>query len=81
VFHFRKSLTHPLDGVVRSSFFLIYFQRRKIFFVYDAEMSNFGYDDDVLLNWEITGTGKCMSSYSHFNSMMKRSMQAEQREQ
>jgi hypothetical protein len=41
-------------------------------------MSNFGYDDDVLLNWEITGTGKCVSSYSHFNSMMKRSMKAEQ---
>ena len=41
-------------------------------------MANFRYDDDVLLNWEITGTGKCVSSYSHFNSMMKRSMQAEQ---
>ncbi len=22
------------------------------------EMTNFGYDDDVLLKWEITGTGK-----------------------
>jgi hypothetical protein len=44
------------------------------------EMANFRYDD-VLLNWEITGTGKCVSSYSHFNSMMKRSMQAEQSEQ
>jgi len=39
-------------------------------------MANFGYDD-VLLKWEITGTGMCMSSYSHFNSMMKRSMKAE----
>jgi len=81
VFHFRKSLTHPLDGVVRSPFFLIYFQRSKFFLVYDAEMSNFGHDDDVLLNWEITGTGKCVSSYSHFNSMKKRSMLAEQSEQ
>jgi len=34
-------------------------------------MANFGYDDDVLLKWEITGTGMCLSSYSHFNSMMK----------
>ena len=58
-------------------FFLIYFQRSKFFLVYDAEMSNFGYDD-VLLKWEITGTGRCEGSYSHFNSMMKRSMQAEQ---
>jgi hypothetical protein len=41
-------------------------------------MANFGYDDDVLLKWEITGTGRCVGSYSHFNSMMKRSMQAEQ---
>jgi len=41
-------------------------------------MSNFGYDDDVLLKWEITGTGRCMGSYSHFNSMMIRSMKAEQ---
>ena len=41
-------------------------------------MANFGYDDDVLLKWEITGTGKCVGSYSHFNSMMKRSMKAEQ---
>ena len=41
-------------------------------------MTNFGYDDDVLLKWEITGTGRCVGSYSHFNSMMKRSMQAEQ---
>lgn len=41
-------------------------------------MANFGYDDDVLLNWEITGTGRCVGSYSHFNSMMKRSMQAKQ---
>jgi hypothetical protein len=37
-------------------------------------MSNFGYDD-VLLKWEITGTGRCMGSYSYFNSMMKRSIQ------
>ncbi len=41
-------------------------------------MSNFRYDDDVLLNWEITGTGRCVGSYSHFNSMMKRTMKAEQ---
>ncbi len=34
-------------------------------------MSNFRYDDDVLLEWEITGTGRCVGSYSHFNSMMK----------
>jgi len=34
------------------------------------EMSNFRYDD-VLLKWEIAGNGKCVSSYSHFNSMMK----------
>jgi len=34
-------------------------------------MANFGYDDDVLLKWEITGTGRCVGSYSHFNSMMK----------
>ena len=40
------------------------------------EMSNFRYDD-VLLKWEITGTGRCVGSYSHFNSMMKRSIQAE----
>jgi len=40
------------------------------------EMSNFRYDDDVLLKWEITGTGKCVGSYSHFNSMIKRSIQA-----
>jgi len=40
-------------------------------------MTNFGYDDDVLLKWEITGTGKWDGSYSHFNSMMKRSMQAD----
>jgi len=33
-------------------------------------MANFGYDDDVLLEWEITGTGRCVGSYSHFNSMM-----------
>jgi hypothetical protein len=45
------------------------------------EMANFRYDDDVLLNWEITGTGRYVGSYSHFNSMMKRSMQAEQSEQ
>ena len=42
------------------------------------EMSNFRYDDVVLLKWEITGTGRCVGSYSHFNSMMKRSMKAEQ---
>jgi hypothetical protein len=41
-------------------------------------MANFGYDDDVLLKWEITGTGRCEGSYSHFNSMMRRSMKAEQ---
>jgi hypothetical protein len=40
-------------------------------------MSNFGYDN-VLLKWEITGTGKCVGSYSYFNSLMKRSKQAEQ---
>jgi hypothetical protein len=34
-------------------------------------MANFGYDDDVLLKWEITGTGRCVGSYSHFNSMMR----------
>ena len=34
------------------------------------EMSNFGYDD-VLLKWEITGLGRYVGSYSHFNSMMK----------
>lgn len=39
-------------------------------------MANFGYDD-VLLKWEITGFGKCGGSYSHINSMMKRSMQAD----
>jgi hypothetical protein len=38
-------------------------------------MSNFGYDD-VLLKWEITGTGRCVGSYSHFNSM-KRLIQAD----
>ncbi len=27
---------------------------------------------------EITGTGRCVGSYSHFNGMMKRSIQAEQ---
>ncbi len=37
-------------------------------------MSNFGYDD-VLLKWETTDPWKCVSSYSHFNSMMKRSIQ------
>jgi len=75
VLYFRKSLTHPLNGVVCSPFFP---QRRKFFLVYDTEMSNFGYDDDVLLKWEITGTGRCEGSYSHFNSMMKRSIQAKQ---
>lgn len=34
-------------------------------------MANFGYDDDVLLKWEITGTGRYVGSYSHFNSMMR----------
>jgi hypothetical protein len=34
-------------------------------------MANFRYDDDVLLKWEITGTGRCVGSYSHFNSMMR----------
>ena len=34
-------------------------------------MANFGYDDDVLLEWEITGAGRCVGSYSHFNSMMR----------
>jgi len=43
-------------------------------------MSNFGYDDDVLLKWEITGTVRCVGSYSHFNSMVRRSMKAEQSE-
>ena len=38
-------------------------------------MPNFGYDD-VLLKWEIIDTGKCVSGYSHFNNMMKRSIQA-----
>ena len=33
-------------------------------------MTDFGNDDDVLLKWEITGTGKCMGSYSHLNSMI-----------
>ncbi|HZL11556.1 MAG TPA: hypothetical protein VFC65_16355 [Prolixibacteraceae bacterium] len=33
-------------------------------------MTNFRYDDDVLLKWEITGVGKWVGSYSHFNSMM-----------
>ena len=47
-------------------------------FFQKKEMSNFGYDDDVLLKWEITGTGRWEGSYSHFNSMMKRSMKAEQ---
>jgi len=43
------------------------------------EMSNFGHDDDVvLLKWEITDIGRGVGSYSHFNSMMKRSKQAEQ---
>ena len=32
-------------------------------------MANFGYDD-VLLKWEITVTGMCVSSYSLLNSMM-----------
>jgi hypothetical protein len=41
------------------------------------EMTNFGYDD-VLLKWEITGTGRCVGSYSHFNSMIRRSMKVEQ---
>jgi len=26
-------------------------------------MANFGYDDDVLLIWEITGTGRRVGSY------------------
>jgi len=39
-------------------------------------MSNFGYDD-VLLKWKITGTGRCVGSYSHFNSMMKWSLPAD----
>ena len=41
-------------------------------------MANFGYVDDVLLKWEITGTGRCGGSYSHFNSMMKGTIKAEQ---
>lgn len=41
-------------------------------------MSNFGYDDDMLLKWEITDIGRGVGSYSNFNSMMKRSKQAEQ---
>ena len=40
-------------------------------------MANFGYDD-VLLKWEITGTGRCVGSYSHFNNMMEPLMQVEQ---
>ena len=40
-------------------------------------MSDFGYDDDMLLNWEITGIGRGVDSYSHFNSMMSRSIPAE----
>ena len=47
-------------------------------FFQKKEMSNFGYDDDVLLKWEITGTGGCVGSYSHFNSMMEPLMQVEQ---
>ncbi len=42
----------------------------KIFFQ-KKEMANYGNDDDVLLEWEITGTGRCVGSYSHFNSMMR----------
>lgn len=38
---------------------------------FKTEMSNFWDDDDVLLEWEITGTGWCVGSYSHFNSMLK----------
>jgi hypothetical protein len=41
------------------------------------EMANFRHDD-VLLKWEITDTGRRVGSYSHFNSMMKRSIQGEQ---
>jgi hypothetical protein len=33
-------------------------------------MSNFRYDDDVLLKWVITVAGWCVGSYSHFNSMV-----------
>jgi hypothetical protein len=40
-------------------------------------MSNLGYDDDVLLKWEITGFGKCVGSYSHFNSMMNPPLQTD----
>jgi len=39
-------------------------------------MSNFRYDD-VVLKWEITGIGRCEVSYSHFNSMIKRSIQTD----
>ena len=34
-------------------------------------MADFRYDNDVLLKWEITGIGRCVGSYSHFNSMMR----------
>ncbi len=27
--------------------------------------------DVVLLEWEITGTGRCVGSYSYFNSMIR----------
>jgi hypothetical protein len=47
-----------------------------VFIFSETEMSNFGYDA-VLLNWEITGIGKCVSSYSHFNSMMERSIKSD----
>lgn len=40
-------------------------------------MANFGYDDAVLLKWEITGTGGALVVDSHFNSVMKRSIQAD----
>jgi hypothetical protein len=48
-------------------------------FFIKKEMANFRYDD-VLLKWEITDTGRRVGSYSHFNSMMKRSIPAKQSE-
>jgi hypothetical protein len=41
-------------------------------------MSDFGDDDNMLLKWEITDIGRGLGSYSHFNGMMKRSIQAVQ---
>jgi len=41
---------------------------------YKNEMANFGHDDDVLLKKEITGTGICKGSYSHFNGNLHKFM-------